>query len=153
MKFDELNSQQVGTYAEYYVKMEMTKYGLSVFTAEVDDRGVDFVARVDAHGKVRHYDVQVKSLRSKSFYIYIPETKFRVSENFLIAIALFRGEVDVPELYLIPSTAWSKPNDLLGFKDYESRGLKSKNEYSINISQKNQVLLEVYRFNKTLEQL
>lgn len=153
MKFSELNSHQVGTYAEYYIKMEMTKHGLSVFTAEVDDRGVDFVVRVGTNGKVRHYDVQVKSLRSTSNYIFIPETKFIVSENFLIAIALFRENRDTPDLYLIPSTAWSKPSSLLNFKDYESRALKSKNEYGINISTKNQALLDAYKFDKTIEQL
>ena len=40
-----LNNQQVGAYAEYFVKMEFTMHGFQVFTTEVDDRGVDFVIR------------------------------------------------------------------------------------------------------------
>ena len=153
MKFSELNSQQVGTYAEYYLKMAFTKHGFSVFTAEVDDRGVDFVLRVDVNKKVRHYDVQVKSIRKKSSYIFIPESKFRVAEDFILGIVLFDESGDNPELFLIPSTAWSKPSALLTYKDYESRGLKSKNEYGLNISGKNMPLLNAYRFDKALEQL
>jgi hypothetical protein len=66
MEFSKLKSKQVGTYAEYYVKMEFTKQGISVFQAEVDDRGIDFVARVEKGEEVKHYDVQVKSLRPTS---------------------------------------------------------------------------------------
>jgi len=42
-----LNKQQVGAYAEYFVKMELTMYGFQVYGTEVDDRGIDFVARHD----------------------------------------------------------------------------------------------------------
>ena len=34
-----LNNQQVGSYVEYFVKMELTMYGFEVYTTEVDDRG------------------------------------------------------------------------------------------------------------------
>ena len=40
-----LNHMQLGKYAEYYAKMEFTSYGYDVYTSEVDDHGVDFVAR------------------------------------------------------------------------------------------------------------
>lgn len=54
-----LNKQQVGTYAEYFVKMEFALHGFQVFKPEVDDRGVDFIVRRDAGP---WYEVQVKSV-------------------------------------------------------------------------------------------
>ena len=55
-----LNTQQVGAYAEYFVKMELTMYGFEVYTTEVDDHGIDFVARRYGGPFI---EVQVKSLR------------------------------------------------------------------------------------------
>ena len=40
-----LSKQQVGAYTEYFVKMELTMFGFQVYSAEVDDRGIDFIAR------------------------------------------------------------------------------------------------------------
>lgn len=40
-----LSTAQVGHYGEYWVKMELTRHHLDVFTAEVDDHGIDFVVR------------------------------------------------------------------------------------------------------------
>ena len=45
MKWDKLNQRQLGQYGEYYAKMEFASYGYDVYTSEVDDHGVDFVAR------------------------------------------------------------------------------------------------------------
>ena len=42
-----LNALQIGKYAEYYAKMEFTLYGFDVFTSEVDDKGIDFVAKIN----------------------------------------------------------------------------------------------------------
>ncbi len=55
-----LNPLPVGRYAEYLVKLEFTLFEFSVFGAEVDDRGIDLVARTN---EAIHYDVQVKSIR------------------------------------------------------------------------------------------
>jgi len=153
MKWSELNNQQVGTYAEYYFKMEFTKYGLSVFSAEVDDRGVDLVIRSESGGVINHYDVQIKSIRHNTSYIFIPESKFRLSAQLLVGVAIFPNDKDLPELFLIPATAWNELNALLNYKDYESRGLKSKNEYGINLSKKNRPLMEPYRFENIIESL
>ena len=43
--WSQLNTLQVGKYAEYFVKMEFTLFGFDVYTSEVDDHGVDFVVR------------------------------------------------------------------------------------------------------------
>ena len=44
--WSELSKQQIGRYAEYYAKMEFASYGFEVYTSEVDDHGVDFVAKL-----------------------------------------------------------------------------------------------------------
>lgn len=40
-----LTPLQLGAYAEYYAKMEFASHGFDVYTSEVDDHGVDFVAK------------------------------------------------------------------------------------------------------------
>ena len=50
--WSKLNHLQRGRYAEYYAKMEFTSYGYEVYTSEVDDHGVDFVAK---HPKSEHF--------------------------------------------------------------------------------------------------
>jgi len=70
-----LNHLQLGRYAEYLVKMEFTLWGFSVFTSEVDDRGIDFVVRTNDS---RHYDVQVKSIRGLN-YIFFPKHSFPIA--------------------------------------------------------------------------
>ena len=57
MKWDKLNQRQLGQYGEYYAKMEFASYGYDVYTSEVDDHGVDFVARDIVTGTF--YEVQV----------------------------------------------------------------------------------------------
>src|SRR5437660_8549417 len=70
-----LNNLQVGRYAEYFVKMEFALYGFQVYTAEVDDRGIDFIVR---HVSGRFYEIQVKSVRGLSC-IFMQKDKFQAS--------------------------------------------------------------------------
>lgn len=65
MKWKKLNSKQLGQYAEYYAKMEFTSYGYDVYTSEIDDHGVDFLARNIQTEEI--YKVQVKSLLRGSY--------------------------------------------------------------------------------------
>ncbi|VAV83969.1 hypothetical protein MNBD_DELTA01-1542 [hydrothermal vent metagenome] len=142
-----LNNQQVGTYTEYFVKMELTMYGLQVYTTEVDDRGVDFVAR---HEDGPFIEIQVKSLRSSCSYVFMHKDKFMLNKRLYLAFGLLL-EGKPPELYLIPSVVWESPNKPFVSHDYENR--KSKPEWGLNISKKNMPLLEPYRFDKTIQSL
>ncbi len=107
-----LNKLQIGKYAEYIVKMEFTRLGLDVYSAEVDDKGIDFVVRAGAD---RYFDVQVKSVRNWGL-ITLPRAKgFERRRNLLLAVVVY---VDhrAPEIFLVPSMKFpSKPNqgDLL----------------------------------------
>ena len=141
-----LSKQQIGAYAEYFVKMELTMYGFQVYSTEVDDRGVDFVAR---YGDGLFIEVQVKSLRA-SGYVFMPKQKFALAENRYLAFALF-FEGKPPDLYLIPSLVWKAPNRIFVSRDY--KGLKSDPEWGLNVSRKNVSALEAYRFESTVGSL
>jgi len=144
--WSELNSIQLGRCAEQLVSVEFTFYDLSVFTAEVDDRGIDLVVRTSA-GK--HYDVQVKSL-SKPNTVFFWKSKFSLSESLLVALVLFWKDPG-QQYFLIPSLAWLHPNALLVSRDFV--GKKSKPEWGINLSETNLHLLEKYAFEKVVPKL
>ena len=141
-----LNNQQVGAYTEYFVKMELTMYGFQVFTTEVDDRGIDFIAR---HESDPFIEIQVKSLRSMG-YVFMQKTKFHLGEHVYLALGLLFQD-EAPQLYLIPSTVWLTPDSIFVERNYE--GLKSKPEWGLNISKKNMPQLEQYKFEHTVQLL
>src|SRR3981081_3690886 len=93
-----LSNQQVGAYTEYFVKMELTMYGFHVYSTEVDDRGVDFVARYNTGPFI---EIQVKSIRNFN-YVFMHKTKFVLSDSLYVALGLLFDDKP-PELYLIPS--------------------------------------------------
>jgi Tfp pilus assembly protein PilZ len=144
--WSKLNFLQLGQYAEYFAKMEFTLLGFDVYEAEVDDKGIDFVIRRDEN---KYYDIQVKSTY-KGGYIFIQKDKFDLKDNLFLVIVLFIEE-NPPNLYLIPSTVWLKPNSLFVSHDYI--GKKSKPEWGINLSKKNMILLYEYTFDKVAEKL
>ena len=139
LDWSRLNHLQVGRYAEYFVKMELTLYGFEVYTAEVDDRAIDFVAR---RGAGSFYEVQVKSVRGFN-YIFVPKEHFSIAAHRLVAAVILHPGQE-PELYLIPMSAWATPNKLFSSRDYE--GKKSKPEWGLNLSAANQHLLDPFRF-------
>lgn len=141
-----LNHLQVGRYAEYYTKMEFTAFSFDVYTAEVDDKGIDFIVR---KGEDRYYDIQVKSVRGMN-YIFFPKDKFRLRDNLLAAVVLF-SDGQPPSFYLIPSTVWREPNLLFVGRDYE--GKSSKPEWGLNLSKVNLPLLDAYRFEGVVKNL
>jgi hypothetical protein len=151
-----LNHLQMGRYAEYHVAMEFTRHpAVSVFTAEVDDRGIDMVIRIapDGHPEAaRYYDVQVKSIR-RAGYVFFPKKVFMPRDNLLAAVVVF---VDgrLPDLFLIPSRAWTDTANagVLVERDYGG-DLKSKPEWGINVSRVNMPRLARYEFHGALHNL
>lgn len=138
-----LNSHQVGRFAEYFVKMEFALYGFEIYTSEVDDRGIDFIAR---HGSGAFYEVQVKSMR-KTNYVFMPKSKFPIQPHRILALVKL-AEDKAPELFVIPAIAWLNPDVLLNDRDYD--GLKSKPEWGLTLSGKSRPLLEKYEFSKAI---
>jgi len=121
-------------------------YGFQVYTTEVDDRGIDFVARYE---KGTFLSIQVKSIR-KTGYVFMQKEKFELSPDLYLALAIL-NEGREPNLFLVPSLAWERPNALFVDRDYE--GKQSKPEWGLNLSQKNMHLLESYSFSNMINKL
>ena len=137
-----LNHLQLGRYAEYYAKMEFASYGYEVYTSEVDDHGVDFVAKLPSEN--RYYEVQVKSVRDYG-YIYMAKSKMpELSEDRLVCYLHFI-DGQLPDVFVIPAIAWKNPNAVLVDRKYDKPGQKSEPEWGINISKKNYNLLDEYK--------
>ncbi|MBZ5538283.1 MAG: DUF4365 domain-containing protein [Acidobacteriia bacterium] len=137
-----LNHLQIGRYAEYFVKMELTLHGFEVYTAEVDDRGVDLVMRKTGHS---FYEVQVKSVRGLN-YIFFRKSKFQLRPSLMAAVVLFQ-QLKPPALFLIESERRLHLDPLFVSRDYEDN--ESEPEWGLNLSEKNRPLLETFRFDQT----
>ena len=131
LNWSQLNQLQLGRYAEYYAKMEFTSYGYDVYTSEVDDHGVDFVAKAPGG---QFLEVQVKATRGN--YVFIRKNKIILDDTHLVCYMLFLDGV-LPEVYVFPATVWKTPNAVFVSRDYEKPGQKSKPEWGINFSKKN----------------
>jgi hypothetical protein len=127
--------------------MEFTLYGFDVYQAEVDDKGIDFVIR---KGQDRYYDIQVKSVRSFN-YVFFRKECFELRENLYAAIVIM-DDGETPKLFLIPSIAWREPNSLFINRAYEPPA-KSKPEWGLNLSARNQQLLGDYSFENVITKL
>lgn len=145
-----LTKQQLGKYAEYFVKMRFTLQSFSVYSPEIDDRSIDFV--VSPLGYDEHlYLVQVKSMRGPG-YASVKKDKFRLSERWLVALAIFQGQ-DTPDLYLIPSTVWNTPDKCFVDRNF-GPGRKSKPEWGIEATKPHlEQTLVSYRFDDQLGKL
>ena len=141
-----LNKQQRGAYAEYFVKMELTMFDFQVYRAEVDDRGIDFVAR---RGLGAFIQVQVKSFW-KTKYVFMQKCKFAPPDLYLALVKLAEGVA--PKIFLIPSLEWNSPNALFCDRPYGD-GKKSKPEWGLNLSVKNLEMLERYRLESVIHAL
>jgi hypothetical protein len=146
--WSKLNTQQVGAYFEYFMKMEFTMYGFEVYSAEVDDRGVDFVARKD---KGAFVEVQAKSLRDFG-YIFMRKTHFSPKEGLYVALGLLQDGKE-PLSFLVPSHVWKAPNSVFVDREYDLPGQKSQPEWGINFSRKNLPTLEQYALQPMLADL
>ena len=121
-----LSSLQLGQYGEYYAKMEFTSYGYDVYTSEVDDHGVDFVAKKDDV----FYEVQVKSVRNDN-YVFIKKNKIVLDDKHLICFIRF-VDGELPDCYVFPATVFLNPDGRL-FSSRDYVGLKSEPEYGISV--------------------
>ncbi len=128
-----LSSLQLGRYAEYYSKMEFASYGYEVYTSEVDDHGVDFIAKSPADVFL---EIQVKSARSN--YVFIPKDKLVLDDRHLVCYLHF-ADGTLPEVYIVPAVVWKRPNEVFVSRDY------SKPEWGINYSKKNLSILAPYQ--------
>lgn len=141
-KWSHLNHLQLGKYGEYLTEMEFTEDGFGVYTAEVDNKGMDFVVRKNEN---EYFDIQVKSIRNKN-YIFMRKEVFVPRKNLFLSLVLFE-ENHEPILLLIPSLDWqNKKYPFLVERDYV--GKKSEPEWGLVINNSNEKeIKEVYSFD------
>ena len=139
MNWSQLTSMQLGRYAEYYAKMEFASYGFEVYTSEVDDHGVDFVAKLPNSN--RFLEVQVKSVRDYKYTSIYKSKMQRLSEDRLICYLHFR-DGSLPDIFVFPSSVWENPTPV--FVKYEKTEQPENTEYGINISRKHYDLLKPF---------
>ena len=150
LNWSELSPLQLGRYAEYYAKMEFASYGYEVYTSEVDDHGVDFV--VKAPGTVKFYEVQVKSVRDYG-YVFIAKSKMPVLTTHRLVCHIHFIDGQLPDVFVIPATAWAEPNEVLVDRNYDKPGQTSKPEWGISLSKKNYSLLDSYKADIKLKEI
>jgi hypothetical protein len=147
-QWSKLNTFQLGKYGEYFAKMEFTKHGFDVYTAEVDDKGIDFVIRKDVNN---YYDIQVKSFRNYS-YIFMRKNIFQPRQNLLLAAVLFKDSEE-PHIMLMSSLEWKRRSETW-FVERNYLGKKSQPEYGVNVSKSNiENLKTLYSFETQIPQL
>lgn len=144
----ELTRQKLGTFCEYYAKMSLASYGMNIFTSEVDDHGIDFVAET----KRGFLKFQVKAIRNGTHYVFMREKHFMVSDNSLYLILILLKDGEHPAVYLIPASVWKNANSKL-FVYHSYEGKASCPEYGVNISSKNMEELERYRLPSMIDDL
>ncbi len=136
----DLSPLQLGAYAEYFVKMEMIMQGVDIYSPEIDDRGIDFVARTKSG---RYFEVQVKSVY-KAEYVFMPKQLFQPRPSLLLALVAFE-EGKEPLLHLLRSTEWL---DIRGcFRSYDYVGKKSDPEWGLMLSRKHLEYLKNHLFH------
>lgn len=144
----ELTSQKLGTFGEYYAKMALTSYGMNVYTSEVDDHGIDFVAET----RERFLKFQVKTIRKGTGYVCMLKEHFNIEDDSLFVLLLYLEDGEHPVIYVIPTAAWkNEMNGVFVYRSYE--GKKSKPEYGINTSQKNMSQLEIYKLERMIDMI
>jgi hypothetical protein len=147
--WSQLTKPQVGKYGEYFVKMELTLAGFDVYTSEVDDKGIDFIAR---RNKEAFVEIQVKTIR-KFGYIFMKKSIFALAENKFLVVALLIDHCS-PELFVVPSLCWQSPDALLADRDYKGKSkdgkdLKSDPEWGLNLSGNNMKMFAKYCFQSS----
>ena len=149
--FDNLSHLQIGRIGEYWVKIWLTLSGFDTYYNDVDDKGIDFILRLDNN---KHIDIQVKTIRTNTGYVYVSKETWKneLRDNLYLALVLLDNH-KMPTIYFIHSNAWLSPNELLKDRNYEKEGQKSKPEWGVNVSQKNMGLLHQYDITKFIERI
>ena len=81
-----LDRLRVGRYGEYFVKMALVRAGLDVYSPEVDDRAIDLVLRIPS-SPPRHLDVQVKTVRGGTSYVFMRKRHFAPEASRYLGLA------------------------------------------------------------------
>jgi len=150
VNWDNLNRFQLGKYAEYYAKMEFTLFGFDVFTPEIDDKGIDFIAKKSKNGE--YLEIQVKAIR-KLNTVFMQKVHFDITKENLYLVLLIFSENKMPDMFLIPAKTWGTPNKLFVGGDFGKPGQTSPPEWRLNLSTKNLDKLNDYQFDDKIKEI
>lgn len=140
---------QLGRYAEYLSRLVFARSGMDIYLPEIDDKGIDFVVRTS---EGRFYEIQCKAVRQLNYW-FIQKSKFIPRGQLYLCLLLFIDPAkEDPQIFLIPSRAWEKPNALFVDRDYRG-GKKSSPEWGLQFSSKNMALLEPFRVAKIVTEV
>lgn len=149
-----LHKLYVGKFGEQLLKLYFIINGIDTYEPLIDDKGIDFVARVSDE---QFYDIQVKTVRmgKKNSYVYITKEtwKNKLRDNLLVAFVVLQENL-APVLLIVPSLAWKTDLDgnILCDRDYV--GKKSKPEWGISINSKTlSYLSDNYGIDKVLSRI
>lgn len=142
-----LTPQKLGAFCEYYAKMALTSYGMSIYTSEVDDHGIDFIAE----NKKGFLKFQVKSVRKNTKYVFMRKDHFNIADESLYLMLFLLKDGEHPTIYIIPASVWKEKSSIFVYHAYE--GKKSKPEYGLNLSDKNIPHLEKFKLENMIDHL
>ena len=144
---DGMTPQKIGAFGENYAKMIFTSYGAAIYTSEIDDHGIDFIAETEKG----IFKFQVKTVRTnKTNYVFMKQKYFSIDDPNLFLLLILLTNNEKPDSYIIPANAWKNHDGFFVDRKYE--GKKSQPEYGLNLSKKNMPKLESYRCAKWLEE-
>jgi len=130
-----LNGPELNEKAKEMFESEFKRTGFIVNRVKWNYRTISLLVSSDKG--IRHL-VHIRSVRDYN-YIYFKKKEFPLRPTWLAGVALlFEGQK--PQLYLIPSKEWGKPNSLLKDRNYPPPR-KSDPEWGINLTKKNMPLL------------
>ena len=119
----DLTRQKLGTFCEYYAKMSLASYGVSIYTSEVDDHGIDFIAE----SKRGFLKFQVKAIRKGTGYVFMREEYFDISDQSLYLFLLLLNDGEHPIEYLIPATTWDNDSsNIFVYHSYKGKKVETR---------------------------
>jgi hypothetical protein len=137
-KWENLNHLELNRYAKEIATERLTSHGY-----KINNKNNDLLCK--APNDIEKI-IQVRSIRSSTNYVLLPKSRFDVNQENLFLLLLIFSKGEGPELYLIPSNVFKKPNDL--FKDRDHYEIP---EYGMNVSRRNMHLLKPFLFEKMVE--
>ena len=72
--YNHLTHLQIGRIGEYWVKIWLTLLVFDTYYNDVDDKGIDFILRLDSD---KHIDIQVKTIRKGTNYVFVAKETWR----------------------------------------------------------------------------
>jgi hypothetical protein len=151
-RLDRLNKHQLNDFGKYLIGMYLTASGYQVLTKNLNERASFLLVRINKEKTIHVYVRTARPKKAISYSFLLKSTWNNKLDN-TIYVALVSIDKNIPSLYLIPSSAWEKPNALFVDRNYDKEGQISAPEWGISTSQKNAELMQQYEIKKQLQLL